>query len=360
MSGHINGVQAKFKLLQPGSIYTHCVAHKLELAVLDAINRGDNYLKEFDDLMNDLLKFYFYSPQCRKELKEIGELLQGDFKQMGLLKNIRWVASRSRALHILETNFKAMVFDLESKTYGNNETAKKATGYLNGIKKPDFVFYLHFLQDFVDSVKELSLIFQSDKLLICEVPRLIEEKVANLEMLSVMSDSINRLVANISVDDGEINYKEVALLKATERRATTTEHSVEAYNTLFCKKFENIIEKTQDHLRFRFNSFKKVPLCHLVTLFDFKQWPKIFTGDNKRWGFDCLESAASFYFDHHISETEMELCKREWPVFRMRVSRLRTNCLYDVYTDLLKEKDYKKYPCASGNNVHIQREHSGL
>ena len=77
MSGHINGVQAKFKLLQPGSIYTHCVAHKLELAVLDAINRGDNYLKEFDDLMNDLLKFYFYSPQCRKELKEIGELFTG-------------------------------------------------------------------------------------------------------------------------------------------------------------------------------------------------------------------------------------------------------------------------------------------
>ena len=108
---------------------------------------------------------------------------------------------------------------MTSKTYGNNETAKKATGYLNGIKKPDFVFYLHFLQDFVDSVKELSLIFQSDKVLICEVPRLIEEKVANLEMLSVMSDSINRLVANISVDDGEINYKEVALLKANREKS---------------------------------------------------------------------------------------------------------------------------------------------
>ena len=239
MSGHLNGVQAKFKVLQPGIVYTHCVAHKLELAVLDAIKRNDKYLSEFDDTINSILRFYFYSPVRRKELKEIAELLQGDFKQMGLLKNIRWVSSRSRALKILETNYQAMVFDLESKSYGTDETSKKARGYLEAIKKAQFLFYLHFLQDFVGNIKELSLIFQRDDLLLCEIPRLVEEKMATLDMLSLSSDSVKLLMDNRSVDDeNEINYKEVTLSKPAGRRALNLEHKPASYFKEFQKNFE--------------------------------------------------------------------------------------------------------------------------
>ena len=80
MSGHISGVQARFKKHQPGLIYTHCVAHRLELAVLDAIKFDDSYLEMFDQMINGIFKFYYYSAVHRKELKAIGDPLDEEFK----------------------------------------------------------------------------------------------------------------------------------------------------------------------------------------------------------------------------------------------------------------------------------------
>ena len=136
MSGHLSGVQKRLKDLQPGLVYTHCVAHRFELAVLDSIKSDDAYLTKFDETVNSIFKFYYYSAVRRKELKAIGDLLQEEFQQLGLLKKIRWLASRARALRLLEANYKALVYDLESKSYGTSETAKKALGYADFIKKP--------------------------------------------------------------------------------------------------------------------------------------------------------------------------------------------------------------------------------
>ena len=55
-------------------------------------------------------------------------------------------------------------------------------------KTTAFPYYLHFFQDFVESFKELSLIFQRNDLLTCEIPRLVDEQIPSLEMLSVISD----------------------------------------------------------------------------------------------------------------------------------------------------------------------------
>ena len=40
--------------------------------------------------------FYYYSPVRRKELKEMAKEIEVEFEQLRLLKNIRWLASRSR------------------------------------------------------------------------------------------------------------------------------------------------------------------------------------------------------------------------------------------------------------------------
>ena len=55
MSGHVSGVQARIKEKQP-AVYTHCMAHKLELAVLDSI-KCDNCLKQFDERINISILF---------------------------------------------------------------------------------------------------------------------------------------------------------------------------------------------------------------------------------------------------------------------------------------------------------------
>ena len=46
MLGNNSGVQGRKKAKQEGLVYTHCVVHGIELAVLDSI-KSDPYLQEF-------------------------------------------------------------------------------------------------------------------------------------------------------------------------------------------------------------------------------------------------------------------------------------------------------------------------
>ena len=76
-------------------------------------------------------------------------MFEEDFKKFGLLKNIRWIASRSRALNLVESNYLILICDLEQKSCNQSETGKKAHGFVTFMKQPKFLFYLHFLQDLV-------------------------------------------------------------------------------------------------------------------------------------------------------------------------------------------------------------------
>ena len=325
MSGHKSGVQARLKEKQKGLIYTHCVAHRLELAVLDSI-KFDTYLSEFDEGINNIFHFYYYSPVRRKELKDLAQLLNDEFKQLGRLKNIRWIASRDRALKLLETNYKVLIYDLESKSYGTDETLKKALGYLKFLKQPRFLFYLHFFEDLVEAMRTLSLIFQNDLLLACEVPRKIDECCAVIDALSVVpGDASNRLQEQIkSADNDEtLIYKEVQLDKPDGRRAQKVDHSFDGYQNLYNPIFTKIIESVQDYLHTRFMDFNKEPLCSLVKLFDIQNWPNDFKASNelRKWGFQEVKKVTEFYRSNEfISSEEEVLASKHWPLFRERVS----------------------------------------
>ena len=70
----------------------HCVAHNLELAVLDAIKQTP-YLAIFEETVKAVFKFYFYSPKRRREVNEIAAILDQDLVYYSGLQKTRWVAS---------------------------------------------------------------------------------------------------------------------------------------------------------------------------------------------------------------------------------------------------------------------------
>ena len=147
------------------------------------------------------------------------------------MKNIRWLVSRSRALSILDISDKVLVFDLESKSYGTNETASKARGFVEFITQPQFLFYVHFFQDIVSILKEVSLIFQMDTLLVCEVPRVIEKTCIKVESLSVTNgESLDRLIKDLSVIDNgaNIEFQDTILAKPSGRRVQKIAHTPQA------------------------------------------------------------------------------------------------------------------------------------
>ena len=95
MSGHVSGVQTQLRKRRDGLLYTHCVAHLLELTVLDAIKFEDTYLEKFNDTLSGIFKYYYNSTVRCKKLKLIADMSEEEVKKFGLLKKILWVASHA-------------------------------------------------------------------------------------------------------------------------------------------------------------------------------------------------------------------------------------------------------------------------
>ena len=71
MAGKINGVQAQIKALQPKALYVHCTAHRLQLAVQDAMTT----VRELQDALGEvsrLIEFFRNSPKRLACLKGTG------------------------------------------------------------------------------------------------------------------------------------------------------------------------------------------------------------------------------------------------------------------------------------------------
>ena len=130
MIGAKGGVSKKLedKVSHPICII-HCVAHKLELAVLDAVKRCP-YLSTFEDTVKEVYKFYYYSPKRRREVNEIANIIDEDSVYYSGLQKTRWLASRYRAITALEKHYVTTVMHLQHKTGSTGEDGALAKGIL--------------------------------------------------------------------------------------------------------------------------------------------------------------------------------------------------------------------------------------
>lgn len=107
----------------------HCVAHCLELAILDAVKEVP-----FQETVQAVFKYYYYSPKKRRELASLSDILDEAKAHYGGLKAVRWLASRNRALVALQTHYAVTVAHQENASTGKKEDAAKATGILKVLK----------------------------------------------------------------------------------------------------------------------------------------------------------------------------------------------------------------------------------
>ena len=128
MSGKRDGVQAKISRQQPGCVYLWCISHRLELAVLDAV-KHDDYLSEFEDIINNIFSMYYLSPKLRQGFKVLREPLDEITKEFGGLKQVRWLASRFRAISLLANYYKVPCFHLQNvSNCGDTANSAEAEG----------------------------------------------------------------------------------------------------------------------------------------------------------------------------------------------------------------------------------------
>ena len=130
MMGKKSGVAKQLQAIAQHPVcIIHCVAHNLELAVLDAIKQTP-YLAIFEETVKSVFKFYFYSPKRRREVNEIAAILDQDHVYYSGLQKTRWVASRFRAINALERHFLTTITHLQHKSLTKGDDRAKAKGIL--------------------------------------------------------------------------------------------------------------------------------------------------------------------------------------------------------------------------------------
>ncbi|XP_050065782.1 zinc finger MYM-type protein 1-like [Aphis gossypii] len=159
MSGHTGGVQAKLKEIHPKAIYVHCMAHKLNLVVIDMCK----HLKDARNLFNGLEALYvhFSQPTKNKKMTDIQEKLGVKKTKIPQLSDTRWVC-RYKSCNSVIANFKPILYILDEEIeLQKDKDVAQAIGLLSTIKNGKFVVYLFVLNDVLKIINILSTQLQS-------------------------------------------------------------------------------------------------------------------------------------------------------------------------------------------------------
>lgn len=166
--GRLNGVVAKLRVEIPWLLGVHCIAHRLELSVLDAL-KDEEQLNNVQETLQGLYKHYHYSPKALRELKELAQVLDEKINTPVNLRGTRWLPHISRALTVMMKSFSVIYAHLENTISENTSSVEmrgRARKTLNVLSNFRNLLFIHLMLDVLAVLKALSLLFQRDNIVI--------------------------------------------------------------------------------------------------------------------------------------------------------------------------------------------------
>lgn len=218
MRGVRNGVGQKLKANQPKLQLVHCIAHRLELAIKDAV-KASTLHGPLQKLLLDVYLFYHKSTLNRGLLRTAAQALGVTRYVPTRSSGTRWIGHTKRALENLFCGYPAIVqhllevradypfvnaywmfndvhcffhFQVKDDARTSNDTKGKSAGFLKKLLSRETVEFGHFLLDVITVLDRLSAQFQQRTMSMDEVPQLVADTVSSLKKLST------RLVIQLS------------------------------------------------------------------------------------------------------------------------------------------------------------------
>ena len=107
MLGKKSGVASRLRAKYPAIFQWHCMNHRLELAVADAVKDVNvvNHFKHFLDCIHSL---FSQSNKNQRELSEECQELEVRFLQIGRVLDMRWISSSLRSVRAVWTCYGAL------------------------------------------------------------------------------------------------------------------------------------------------------------------------------------------------------------------------------------------------------------
>lgn len=159
MSGFKNGLQAKIKESNPQAIFIHCLAHKLNLVIVDSCSHISSAQTFFNAV--EALCIHFSKPGNHSDLKRISKALQVNHLEIKSLSTTRWSCRYENCKSIMN-NFVTIKGALEEEiSQARDKNSVEALGLLTLISKPDFIVSLHVFHFALLMINVLNKYFQT-------------------------------------------------------------------------------------------------------------------------------------------------------------------------------------------------------
>jgi hypothetical protein len=188
MLGKKSGVASRLIQKFPNLFIWHCMNHRLELAVGDAVGAVTN-INHFKIFMDAVHNVYSMSPKNKRELSEICGELEIQFVKVGRVLGIRWAASSLRSVAAVWRTYSALCghFRLASEDHNRDlRERQKYKGLLLRLQSPEMLCDLGLLYDVLNEMAMLSQELQKRNMTIPKANSCIDRTI---RVLSSMKDN---------------------------------------------------------------------------------------------------------------------------------------------------------------------------
>ena len=190
MLGVKNGVGTQLKNDYHSIILWHCLNHRLELGVSDAIEEIGGFYP-LQSLFYKLYSVYSTSPKLQRQLQNISEDLGMNIRKIGRVFTIRWVASSFRTVSALWHNYPALYEHFKQAsvcTDMKQADRQQFKGLAEKLSTRNFVEDLALLKDCLGQLSILSETLQSKDMNILDANRHVKWTVNALVKIKQSMD----------------------------------------------------------------------------------------------------------------------------------------------------------------------------
>ena len=146
MAGHVSGVQERIRADNPSALYFHCMAHKLNLVLVNTC-RVNRTAVAFFSVIEQLYKF-FANPGHHQNFLKVQNALGMKAREIGQLSDTRW-ACRWKSVDAVKTNYAAIIDSLAELSDPVESFSAEAAGLGQHMKTAQFVVALVVFEEFL-------------------------------------------------------------------------------------------------------------------------------------------------------------------------------------------------------------------
>ena len=264
--GHKQSVKTILKVKSPWIVFIWCIAHRLELALKDALTGT-----AFEDVDNMLLRLYYLYKKAPKKLRQLKELHDAYKEGMGFEEGgfrpkksngTRWIAHKLSAMKMCLDKWGLYIQHLESlcedKTIPTKDRAK-LKGYLKSWKNAKMPFLLSMCIDLLEIPAQLSICMQSDKIDTVNAMNYLSKAKQRLELFERKEfeklPHVKYVISKVSCDDGKYFLHDIEL----KNYETSKQFVKDRKNDFLDRVRECIVERLEEEAESE-KIFKYVPI----------------------------------------------------------------------------------------------------